>query len=498
MKILPPCLALVLSVASCGQHSAQRSAELRCIASVKSGDRHLALDDSRFQAASQVRTSTFSVDVDSASFTYCRRLLEAGRLPPPDAVRSEEFINYFRYDYAAPAQGVALDHQLVDCPWDRRTSLLRIHLKASEAEAAAPRHLVLLVDVSGSMAGERLELVKRCTRELVERLGPESRISLLTYSDGVEELCRAVPCDPRGRRELVSRLESLRARGSTAGAAALQQAYDLARRESRSNEARRVVIATDGDFNVGPSSDQELLRLIGRERGEGIYLSVLGVGSGNLNDAMMEKVAGAGNGSYFHLDRSDEAARLALKMAGGSLIPVADDVRLQVEFNPERVRSWRLVGYSDRQMRDGDFDDAGKDAGDLAAGEEVTALYELELASGAAPGAKRLPSDLETAESRSLDVREELRDEILNIRLGWKAAGESRLRQESFPLDARRSCPDRAFELAIAAAAFAEYLRGRREGCFSAAEVRRRLDALPDCRGRDELRQALDWAEKAR
>jgi Ca-activated chloride channel family protein len=338
------------------------------------------IEENRFRRVADDPLSTFSVDVDSASYANVRRFLTQGTLPPPDAVRIEELINYFRFNYenAASDAPFSVTTELAACPWNPRHRLALIGLQAQRVnrERTPPRNLVFLLDVSGSMMdADKLPLVKTAMRMLVDTLTPADRVSIVVYA-GSSGL--VLPPTPGNRKAEIQRaIADLQAGGSTNGAEGIRLAYDVASRAFMSEGINRVILATDGDFNVGVTSQGELIRLIEEKRERGVFLSVLGVGTGNLKDSTMEKLADKGNGNYSYLDSIHEARRVLIAEAGATLVTVAKDVKIQVEFNPRTVSAYKLVGYENRVLQNRDFNDDKKDAGDIGAGHTVTALYEI-------------------------------------------------------------------------------------------------------------------------
>ena len=324
--------------------------------------------------------STFSIDVDTASYANVRRFLDDGQLPPADAVRVEELINYFRFDYAEPADDhpFAITTDVGPAPWAPSHRLVLVGLKARPmaAEATPPRNLVFLLDVSGSMdSPDKLPMVKTAMRMLTATLRPADRVAIVVYAgaSGV-----ALPSTSGAERMRIdTAIAELRPGGSTNGAAGIQLAYDIAAQNFVAGGINRVILATDGDFNVGVTSQGELTRLIEKQRERGVFLSVLGVGTGNLQDSTMEQLANKGNGNYAYLDSLHEARRVLIAEAGATLVTVAKDVKIQVEFNPARVGAYRLIGYENRLLANRDFNDDTKDAGEMGAGHTVTALYEI-------------------------------------------------------------------------------------------------------------------------
>ncbi|MEM6793446.1 MAG: von Willebrand factor type A domain-containing protein, partial [Acidobacteriota bacterium] len=323
--------------------------------------------------------STFSVDVDTASYSNVRRFLRLHELPPRDAVRSEEIVNYFSYDgYPQPSGGepLALWSGLAACPWKSEHQLLHLGLRARQPEAGQPSNLVFLIDVSGSMfAPDKLALLKSSLRLLIDRLTGLDRVALVAYA-GASGL--VLPSTPGDEKEaILEALDALQAGGSTAGGAGIELAYSVARRHFIPGGVNRVLLATDGDFNVGVTSRGELGRLIEERGKEGVYLTILGFGTGNLKAATLEQLAQRGDGQFAYIDSLAEAQKVLVEGAGGALVTVAKDVKIQVEFNPVEVAAYRLIGYENRLLDREDFLDDGRDAGDVGAGHTVTALFEL-------------------------------------------------------------------------------------------------------------------------
>ena len=324
--------------------------------------------------------STFSIDVDTASYSNIRRFINEGSLPPKDAVRVEEMINYFTYEYAQPAdeKPFAVHVDLASCPWEPSHRLVRIGLKGREiaTDKRGASNLVFLLDVSGSMEpAERLPLVKQAMRLLVEKLTENDRVAIVVYAgaSGV-----ALPSTNGAHKEqILQALENLQAGGSTNGAEGIQLAYRIAADNFIKGGVNRVILATDGDFNVGVTNQGDLIRLIEEKAKTGVFLSVLGVGRDNLKDSTMQKLADKGNGNYAYLDSLDEARKVLVQQMNGTLVTIAKDVKIQVEFNPARVASYRLIGYEKRMLRKEDFNNDKVDAGEIGAGHTVTALYEV-------------------------------------------------------------------------------------------------------------------------
>lgn len=338
------------------------------------------IDENAFRSPLVAPLSTFSVDVDRASYSNVRRFLTAGTLPPIDAVRIEELVNYFPYADDAPngRDPLRITTEVAPAPWNPSHDLVRVALRARDVDMrhAPASNLVFLIDVSGSMQGpNRLGLVKQSLALLVHELREQDRVAIVVYAGSAGLVLPSTSGGEKSR--ILAALDGLQAGGSTAGGAGIKLAYDVARQNFIRGGTNRVILCTDGDFNVGQSSDAELVRLIEEKRREGSFLTILGYGMGNYKDQKMEKLAGAGNGNYAYIDDLLEASKMLVKEMGGTLITVAKDVKLQVEFDPTRVQAYRLLGYEDRLLRDEDFANDVKDAGDVGAGHAVTALYEI-------------------------------------------------------------------------------------------------------------------------
>ncbi len=327
--------------------------------------------------------STFSADVDTASYSNVRRLIEDSQTIPEGAVRIEEFINYFDYDYPAPENDEAFSSyvELADCPWDTTSKLMMIGLqgKTFEEDELPPSNLVFLIDSSGSMSSyNKLPLVQSAFSMLAENLTEYDRISIVTYANSSSTLIKGA--DGSEKDEILEALYSINAGGGTNGEGGIETAYELAERYFIENGNNRVIIATDGDLNIGAASGDELVKLIENKRDNGIYLSVLGFGTDNIKDSRLEALADNGNGNYSYIDSIEEAQRVLVQEMSGTLHTIAKDVKIQIEFNPSQISSYRLIGYDNRIMDAHDFVDTTKDAGEVGAGHSVTALYEVKLA----------------------------------------------------------------------------------------------------------------------
>ncbi|TBF24769.1 VWA domain-containing protein (plasmid) [Rhizobium leguminosarum] len=325
--------------------------------------------------------STFSADVDSASYAFVRRSLTGGAMPDPLSVRVEEMINYFPYDWPGPdnaEQPFKATVTVMPTPWNHDTELMHVAIKGYDIAPATTPHanLVFLIDVSGSMdEPDKLPLLKSAFRLLVNRLKPDDTVSIVTYAGNAGTVL--TPTRVAEKSKILSAIDRLEAGGSTGGAEVIEVAYDLAKQGFVKDGVNRVMLATDGDFNVGPSSDEDLKRIIEERRKDGIFLTVLGFGRGNLNDSLMQTLAQNGNGSAAYIDTLAEAQKTLVEEAGSTLFPIASDVKFQVEFNPERIAEYRLIGYETRALKREDFNNDRVDAGDIGSGHSVTAIYEI-------------------------------------------------------------------------------------------------------------------------
>ena len=387
------------------------------------------IDDNPFRLATQDPLSTFSIDVDTASYANVRRFLNGGSLPPRDAVRIEELINYFHFEYPNPANGLpfSVTAELAACPWnpEHRLALVGLQTRVPDMDSVPARNLVFLLDVSGSMASsDKLPLVRTAMRMLVDTLTSRDRIAIVVYAGASGIVLPSTNGAHKERiHEAIARLE---AGGSTNGGAGITLAYQVAQEQFVTGGINRVILATDGDFNVGVTNQGDLTRLIEEKRASGIFLSVLGVGTGNTKDSTMEKLADRGNGNYAYLDSLHEARRVLVHEAGATLVTVAKDVKIQVEFNPVNVAAYRLIGYENRLLRNQDFNDDRKDAGENGAGHTETALYEV-VPAGAdvnVPGVDPLKYQRPSTSAPGVAS-----DELMTVKLRYKApdADESRL-----------------------------------------------------------------------
>ena len=379
-----------------------------------------AINETGFRDVLRAPLSTFSIDVDNAAYSNVRRFLNTGQLPPSDAARIEELLNYFHYDYPEPDTNhpYGLHTELSECPWNPEAQLLKVGLKAKDIakDELPPSNLVFLIDVSGSMSpANRLPLVKTAMNMLVEELRPTDRVSIVVYSGSTEILLESTPASEK--RKIIRAIESLRAGGYTAGGQALRMAYSVAEENFIEGGNNRIIMATDGDFNVGESSNAAMERLVEEEREKGVFITVLGFGMGNYKDDRLEIIANKGNGNYAYIDNIQEARKVFVSEFAGTLFTVAKDVKLQIEFNPQRVKAYRLIGYENRRLKDEDFNNDAKDAGEMGAGHTVTALYEIIPAGSdaAIPGIDQLKY-----QDNPAPVKPNLRAELLTIKTRYK------------------------------------------------------------------------------
>lgn len=437
--------------------------------------------ENSFLSVAEHPLSTFSTDVDTASFTNIRRMIENKQEIFPDAVRTEEFINYFKYDYEFPDgdDKIAITTELSDCPWNDEAKLMQIGLQAKDVDVQdIDSNIVFLIDVSGSMADEnKLPLVTQAFAMLAENLGENDRISIVTYAgrDTVELEGES----GANYSTIAQTLAGLTAGGSTAGAAGINTAYELAQKYFIEGGNNRVILATDGDLNVGLSSQEELTALIEEKRDAGIFLSVLGFGMGNYKDNKLEALADNGNGNYAYIDSVEEAERVLVTEMSGTMFTVAKDAKIQVEFNPANVSYYRLVGYENRLLEDQDFEDDTKDAGDVGAGQQVTALYEIIMTDASASDDSsgrtlKYQDDVAYPAPEKID-EEDLDRELLTVSVRYKERdeNESKLVDKPVLLASYVSADSMSdnMKLACAAAMFAKTL-GNSEDKFTMNEIR--------------------------
>jgi Ca-activated chloride channel family protein len=429
-----------------------------------------AIQENVFLKAKDNPLSTFSIDVDTASYANVRRFLQNDQVPPPGAIRTEELINYFTYSYPQP-EGEApfsVNLEVSRAPWDVKRELVRIGLKGKEIPASerGPANLVFLLDVSGSMdEPSKLPLLKRSLSELVENLSPKDRVAIVVYAGSSGLILPSTPGTEKPR--ILEALDNLKAGGGTNGGEGIRLAYNTAREHFLKEGNNRVILCTDGDFNLGTTNQSELVKLIEQERASGVFLSVLGFGSGNLKDSTMEKLADKGNGNYAYIDSLSEGRKVLVEQMGATLFTIAKDVKIQVEFNPARVAGYRLIGYENRLLAKEDFNDDRKDAGEIGAGHAVTALYEIIPAGQPLPDQATVdplkyqpvpPASVAEPSSRKASP------ELLTLKLRYKAPDGDKSKLIEMPLTApeipafEKASAD--FQFAAAVAAFGMKLRG--------------------------------------
>lgn len=422
--------------------------------------------------------STFAIDVDTASYTIARRKLREGVLPPPASVRLEEFVNYFRYDYAPPEEeAFRVDLEAAPSPFDSGKTILRVGVQGKSVSGSErkPAHLTFLVDTSGSMqADDKLGLVKQSLRFLVEQLKPGDTVALSTYAGEVREVL--APTAMEKRAEIHDAIEALSAGGSTAMASGLELAYKLATQNAKAGAVNRVIVCSDGDANVGATSHGDMLSSIAKYAADGITLSTIGFGMGNYKDHHMEQLADKGNGNYYYIDTFDQAKRVFGEQLMGTLQVIAQDVKIQVEFDPALVRQYRLLGYENRDVADRDFRNDKVDAGEIGAGHSVTALYEVDVNASASKWA--------------------------TVRIRWKQPGEGEAAEAAFAFDREQMKPrfeeaTPGYRRAIAAAALAENLRKSPHAERWTMEEARKIARESLSRERAEELELIEMIEKA-
>ena len=462
------------------------------------GDKFASIVENEFLATRDAPLSTFSIDVDTASYSKTRSfLLDHHQLPPADAVRIEELINYFDYDYANPADEhpFAVHLETAECPWKPEHRLVRVGIQGKRLVGGRPvTNLVFLIDVSGSMdEPNRLPLVQRSLAMLVRQLGENDRVAIVVYA-GAAGLVLP-PTIGSEQSTILAAIDNLRAGGSTNGGQGIHLAYATAKRHFVKHGVNRVLLCTDGDFNVGVTSTGELVRLATAEAKAGIYLSVLGYGTGNQNDALLEELSNKANGNYAFIDSEAEARKVLVEQMQGTLVTIAKDVKLQVEFNPATVAAYRLIGYENRRLADRDFNDDTKDAGDIGAGHSVTALYELVPAGIDSPLGKPAvdPLKYQAAEERGRKTDDRgqetavASDELLTLKLRYQPPSGGASTLMTFPLQdsgGRFASASSDMQFAAAVATFGMLLRHSQfKGNASYAAV---LETAVAARGEDQ------------
>lgn len=416
------------------------------------GEEYNALEENGFVSVAVNPLSTFSADVDTASYSNLRRMIEDGYALediPDGAVRIEELLNYFDYDYAQPKKGDAfgVTTEISDCPWNENTKIAMIGLNTKDIDfsEAPASNLIFLLDVSGSMYSEdKLPLLKQSFSMLTENLTGKDKVSIVVYAGDDRVILEGV--DGSNQKEIIEAINSLEAGGSTAGSEGIITAYEIAEEYFIEGGNNRVILATDGDLNVGLTTEAELEELISEKKESGVYLSVLGFGKGNIKDNKMETLADKGNGNYAYIDSVTEAKKVLVEEMGATLVTVAEDVKFQVEFNPDVVTGYRLIGYENRQLAEQDFADDTKDAGEVGAGHTVTVLYEIITADTKTTysGTK-----LKYAEGKKLP-----NEEWFTVNIRYKEPGEDESELHSYPIDKKdyveKASQDMQFAMAVA------------------------------------------------
>ncbi|MGK7945552.1 MAG: von Willebrand factor type A domain-containing protein [Microcystaceae cyanobacterium] len=423
------------------------------------------INEQPFQSVKLRPLSTFSIDVDTASYSNIRRFINMGQWPPEDAVRIEEMINYFTYDYPAPVNNIpfSVTTEVSQAPWQPKHQLVLVGVqgKSIPQEQLPPSNLVFLLDVSGSMSYyNKLPLLKSAFKLLVSQLDEKDTISIVVYAGSAGVVLPPTPGDQK--EKIIAALEKLQAGGSTAGGEGIKLAYQLAQTFYLESGNNRVILATDGDFNVGTSSEGELVNSIEQYRNDNIFLTVLGFGMGNYKDNKMEQLANKGNGNYAYIDNLPEARKVLVSEMGGTLVTIAKDVKIQVEFNPAKVQAYRLIGYENRRLNDQDFNDDQKDAGELGAGHSVTALYEV-IPVGVKSEFSEPNIDSLRYQDEQMEVKDSFNDELMLVKLRYKLPKGTESQLISQPIlasDINLNNASNNLKFAAAVAEFGMLLRG--------------------------------------
>ncbi len=431
-------LSILLLSNACEVHSGKAKSDMYEIEAVElyeATDEEVVLEhnteeydriyENDFKNAIQNPLSTFSIDVDNASYSNVRRFLSNNQLPPKDAVRIEEMINYFNYDYPQPKDEhpFSFSNEVADCPWNTEHKLLHIGLqgKSLNYNDLKPSNLVFLIDASGSMSdNNKLPLLKKALKLLINELNDNDRIAIVAYAGSAGVVLPSTKV--ANKEEIIEALDRIESGGSTAGGQGIQLAYKIAKENLFKDGNNRVILATDGDFNVGVSSSSELVRLIEEKRNEDIFLTICGFGMGNYKDGRMEQISNAGNGNYFYIDNIKEAKKVFSTEMRANMFTIAKDVKIQIEFNPNQVKAYRLIGYENRVMNNEDFNDDKKDAGELGAGHTVTALYEVVPVNSDESVKKH--DDLKYQKTEIVNASEN--DEMLTIKFRYKKPKEDK------------------------------------------------------------------------
>lgn len=436
LRLSGACIAIALIIASCDssrknvlENTTDSAAAFIDESAVESNtESYNLIVENEFKSASENPFSTFSIDVDGASYSNTRRFISQNQLPPKDAVRVEEFINYFEYDYPQPTNNspFSVITNSAVCPWNQKNQLVQIALQGKKIpfDELPPCNLTFLIDVSGSMDTDtKLPLVKRALKTLTKQLRNIDHIGLVVYAGAAGQV---LPSTNGDEKETINdAIDDLKAGGSTAGGAGLELAYKIAEENFDRNSSNRIILCTDGDFNIGTNSDAEMIRLMESKRDVGIYITVLGFGMSNYKDSKMEAIADHGNGNYFYIDNFDEAKKVLVTQLDGTLYTIAKDVKIQVEFNPALVKSYRLIGYENRALNKEDFINDKKDAGEIGAGHTVTAFYEIDLKNNSE---ENLMADVASSKYSETIVKAEAMniDELMTVHLRYKLPNENK------------------------------------------------------------------------
>ncbi len=439
-----------------------RKMKMRAVQHDKMPERHNTEEYDKINENNFVSTlvnplSTFSIDVDKASYANMRRFLNSNELPPIDAIRIEEMINYFNYSYPQPTGDApfSVNLEMANCPWNKAHNLIAIGLRGKDiaVENLPQNNLVFLLDVSGSMSSpNKLPLLKKSLKILLDKLRPDDKVAIVVYAGAAGQVLPSTNCAEK--QTILKAFEKLEAGGSTAGGEGIQLAYKIAKENFIKGGNNRVILATDGDFNIGESSDAAMERLIEKKRDEGIFLTVLGFGMGNYKDAKMEKLSNAGNGNYAYIDNILEAKKTLGKEFFGTIYTIAKDVKIQIEFNPANVKAYRLIGYENRMLKSEDFNNDKKDAGDIGAGHTVTAIYEVIPA-----GSKEKIAGVDDLEYQKRELVKS--DDIMTLKLRYKEPTENKSKLLKYKIK-KENMKDKVsedFNWAMAVAEFGLLLR---------------------------------------
>lgn len=465
-----------------------------------------AIQENEFQEVTKAPLSTFSIDVDAASYSNLRRFIQNGQMPPKDAVRIEEMINYFDYDYPQPNGNYPFEviTEMADCPWNIQHRLVHIGLQGKNipTDNLPASNLVFLLDVSGSMnAPNKLPLLKSSLKLLVNQLRAKDKVAIVVYAGAAGVVLPAT--EGINRQKIMEAMNQLQAGGSTAGAEGIQLAYKIAKENFIAEGNNRVILATDGDFNVGVSSDAALVRLIEKERDSGVYLTVLGFGQGNYKDNKMQELADRGNGNHAYIDNINEAKKVLVNEFGGTLFTIAKDVKLQLEFNPSKVQAYRLIGYENRMLAARDFKDDKKDAGELGAGHTVTALYEI-IPVGVKSEFLVSVDELKYQSTQPNTTAES--NELLTVKLRYKQPDATTSQKIELPVADQQPSTDKLSDNYCFSAAVAEFGLLLRDSKFkSDATYQQAIALAKQAKGTDEngyrmelikMMEAMDLLEK--